>query len=238
MRHWRETLQQDITYALRTAAKSPGFVLAAAGTLALGVGATTAIFSILSGVLLRPLPFGRPDRLVQLTEVDARNGAAVYYADLDDWRKQSRSLEAIASYTYTSKNLLDIAEPERIQTVWAERSLFRVLDVAPAFGRTFTENDPPDVVVLSASLWKRRFGADPGCIGRRISLSNEPFTIIGVMPESFQFPYRASLTEMWIPWSMAPQRALNRNSRMDYAVGPPEARSDHRNGPPGAEPAG
>ena len=105
MRNWRETLQQDIRYALRTAAKSPGFVLAAAGTLALGIGATTAIFSILSGVLLRPLPFGQPDRLVQLTQVDARNGVAVYYADMDDWRKQSRSLEAIAAYTYTSKNL-------------------------------------------------------------------------------------------------------------------------------------
>ncbi len=132
MQHWRETLQQDIRYALRTAGKSPGFVLGAAGTLALGIGATTAIFSILSGVLLRPLPFGQPDRLVQLTQVDARNGVAVYYADMDDWRTQSRSLEAIAGYTYTSKNLVDIAEPERIQTVWAERSLFRVLGVAPA----------------------------------------------------------------------------------------------------------
>jgi len=112
MRHWRETLQQDIQYALRTAGKSPGFVLAAAGTLALGIGATTAIFSILSGVLLRPLPFGQPDRLVQLTQVDARNGVAVYYADMDDWRKQSRSVEAIAGYTFTSKNLLDIVQRE------------------------------------------------------------------------------------------------------------------------------
>ena len=218
MREWRETVQQDIRYALRTAGKSPGFVLGAAGTLALGIGATTAIFSILSGVLLRPLPFAQPDRLVQFTQVDARNGVAVYYADMNDWRTQGRSLEAIASYTYTSKNLLDIAEPERIQTLWAERSLFRVLGVAPIYGRTFTENDPPDVVVLSWSLWRRRFGADPACIGRKISLSNEPFTIIGVMPEGFQFPYRASLTEMWIPWFMPPQRALNRNSRIENAV--------------------
>jgi putative ABC transport system permease protein len=156
---------------------------------------------------------------VQLTQVDARNGVAVYFADMEDWRKQSRSFEAIAGYAFTSKNLLDVAEPERIQTLWAERGLFRVLGVAPIFGRTFTENDPPDVVVLSASLWKRRFGADPTCIGRKISLSNEPFTIIGVMPETFQFPYRASLTDMWIPWSMPPQRALNRNSRIDFAVG-------------------
>ena len=156
---------------------------------------------------------------MQLTQVDARNGVAVYFADMEDWRKQSRSFEAIAGYAFTSKNLLDVAEPERIQTLWAERGLFRVLGVAPIFGRTFTENDPPDVVVLSASLWKRRFGADPTCIGRKISLSNEPFTIIGVMPETFQFPYRASLTDMWIPWSMPPQRALNRNSRIDFAVG-------------------
>src|SRR5258708_37044916 len=115
MGRWRETVQQDIHYALRTARKSPGFVLAAAGTLALGIGATTAIFSILSGVLLRPLPFARPDRLVELPQVDARNGVAVYYADMDDWRKQSATVDAVASYAYTSKNLLDIAEPERIQ---------------------------------------------------------------------------------------------------------------------------
>jgi predicted permease len=215
----RETIQQDIRYALRTARKSPGFVLAAAGTLALGIGATTAIFSILSGVLLRPLPFARPDRLVQLNQADARNSVVLYFADMDDWRKQSRSFEAIAAYGNTSKNLLDIAEPERIQTLWAERSLFRVLGVAPIVGRTFAENDATDVVVLSASLWKRRFGADPACIGRKINLNNEPFTIIGVMPETFQFPYRASLTEMWIPWSMPPQRALNRNSRTDSAIG-------------------
>src|SRR5258708_24141830 len=131
MGRWRETVQQDIHYALRTAGKSPGFVLAAAGTLALGIGATTAIFSILSGVLLRPLPFARPDRLVQLSQIDARNGVAVYFADMDDWRKQSRSFEAMAGYAYTSKNLLDVAEPERIQTLWAERSLFRLLGVAP-----------------------------------------------------------------------------------------------------------
>ncbi len=122
--------------------------------------------------------------------------------------------------------------------MWAERSLFRVLGVAPAFGRTFTENDPPDVVVLSASLWKRRFGADPACIGRRISLSNEPFTIIGVMPESFQFPYRAALTEMWIPWSMARAACVESQLTNRLRRRPPEARRDHRSSAPGAQPAG
>jgi putative ABC transport system permease protein len=217
---WSETILQDIQYALRAARKSPGFVMAATGTLALGIGAITAIFSIVSGVLLRPLPFSHPDDLVQLSQIDARNGTtnAIFYADLEDWRKQSTAFEAMISYWYTSKNLLDTADPERIQAVAAELGLFRMLGVGPLIGRTFREDDPLDVVVLSAGLWKRRFGADPSWIGRKITLDREPYTVIGVMPETFQFPYRSALTEVWIPWKMPPQRASSRNSRVDFVT--------------------
>ena len=133
---WRETVRQDVEFAIRTARKSPGFVLAAAGTLALGIGATTAIFSILSGVLLRPLPFPDPDRLVQINSLDARHRlpGPPFFADVDDLRKQSAAFQGIVGYTYTSKNLQDIPDPERIQGVWAERNLFRVLGVPPLIG--------------------------------------------------------------------------------------------------------
>src|SRR5438105_899182 len=217
---WSETILQDIRYTLRAARKSPGFVMAATGTLALGIGAITAIFSIVSGVLLRPLPFSHPEGLVQLSQQDARNGTTngVFYGDLEDWRKQNTAFEAMVAYGYTSRSLLDVADPERIQAVWAELGLFRMLGVQPLMGRAFREDDPLDVVVLSAGRWKRRFGADPACIGRKITLDREPYTVIGVMPESFQFPYRSALTEVWIPWKMPAQRAANRSSRVDNVV--------------------
>ncbi len=216
---WSESIRQDIRFALRTACRNPGFIAVAIVTLALGIGANTAMFSIVSGVLVRPLPFAHPDRLVQLSQFDARNGVGpVSYRDLEESRKQSPAFETMIAYGNTSKNLLDVPDPERIQTVWAERGLFRMLGVAPIVGRTFQEGDPLDVVVLGAGLWKRRFGSDPSCIGRKITLDREPYTVIGVMPESFQFPYRASLTELWIPWQPPLQFAANRNYRVDAAV--------------------
>ncbi|MEO8373069.1 MAG: ABC transporter permease, partial [Candidatus Solibacter sp.] len=217
MRQWRENIGQDIRFAWRTALRSPGFVLSAAGTLALGIGATTTIFSILSGVLLRPLPFPAPERLVQVEQWDTRSTASVVYlADMEDWQRQSVAIESVASYWFTSKNLVDVPDPERIQTVSADRSLFRVLGVAPLAGRTFADNDEPEVAVLSASLWKRRFSGDTRAIGRKVSLDGRTLTIIGVMPESFQFPYRAARTEMWIP--SRPSQRLSRTSRTNAAV--------------------
>jgi len=219
MNQWREDFRQDLRFAWRTARRSPGFVLAGAGTLALGIGATTAIFSILSGVLLRPLPFAEPGRLIQVQQTDVRNSTgAVFTADIEDWRKAGAAFEGIAAYSFTSKNLVDVPDPERIQGVSADRSLFRVLGVAPQLGRTFAESDEPEVAVLSASLWRRRFGADPRAVGRSMMLDGQPFTILGVMPESFQFPYRAAHTEMWIPVRTAAQRPGSRNSRTEAAV--------------------
>src|SRR5262249_47573569 len=105
------------------------------------------------------------------------------------------------------------SEPERIQAVWADRGLFRMLGVAPLIGRTFQADDPLEVVVLSARLWKRRFGGDSSIVGRKMTLDGAPATVLGVMPETFQFPYRAAVTEMWIPFNLPP--ATNRNRRMD-----------------------
>jgi putative ABC transport system permease protein len=215
----RESIRQDLQYAVRAAGKSPGFFAAATAILALGIGANTAMFSIVSGVLLRPLPYAEPDRLVQIYQTDARFGSvpgAVFTRDLQDWRDHGSSLLETSTYGYIGKNLLDASEPERLQTVRSDRRLFHMLGAEPLIGRTYRDDDPDTVVVLSAGLWKRRFGGDPACVGRKILLDQQPYTIIGVMPESFQFPYRASLTELWIPWDVP--LGGRRNARVDFVA--------------------
>ena len=211
---------QDTRFALRRLGKSPGFALAAMGTLALGIGANTAIFSVVSGVLLRPLPFADPDRLVQLHATFPPSGiGAVALPDLEEWRKQSSSFESFVAYTSRGKNLEGIAEPERILTIGAERGLFRMLGVEALVGRTFRDDDPPQVAVIGAGIWKWRFGGDPAVVGRKIKLDGEDFTVIGVMPEGFQFPYRAANTEMWIPWDPPSQSGIRRYFRSDFVAG-------------------
>ncbi len=210
----------DIRFALRRLVKSPGFALAAIGTAALGIGANTAIFSVVSGVLLRPLPFADPDRLMQLQATFPPSGiGAVALPDLEEWRQQSNSFESFVAYNSFGKNLEGIAEPERIMTIRAERRLFRMLGVEARLGRTFRDDDPLPVAVIGAGIWKRRFGGDPAMIGRKIKLDGEDFTVIGVMPEGFQFPYRAVNTELWIPWEAPPQTAQRRYFRSDFVAG-------------------
>jgi putative ABC transport system permease protein len=210
---------QDIRFALRTLRRSPGFALTAVCTLALGIGANTAIFSVISGVLLRPLPFSDPGRLVQLNQTDARNGTGpVTYSHLEDWRTRATSFEGMVAYGNISKNLQGVEEPERLAAVWAERGLFRLLGVQPIVGRTFREDDPANVAVISARLWWRRFDGDPSCIGRKIMLDGEPYTVIGVMSDDFQFPYRVSRSDLWIPWTVPQPWAHDLNYRVDFVV--------------------
>src|SRR6266853_3809028 len=130
--HGIDALLQDVRFALRTWHKSPGLTIAIIGTLALGIGATTVIFSVISGVLLRPLPFTDPDRLVQLNETSPRNDAGnVIYPDLEAWKSQSVSFESMVAYSNVSRSLQDVDEPEQVMTVAAERGLFRTLGVKP-----------------------------------------------------------------------------------------------------------
>ncbi len=213
------TIPQDIKFALRTARRSPGFIISAVLMLALGIGANTSIFSIVSGVLLRPLPFAEPDRLVQINETDQRFGTGpVAYLDLQEFRTDTSTFQEIVSYGNFARSLLDVANPERLAVVSSDRGLFRMLGVAPIIGRTFRDDDPPDVAVLSAGFWKRRFAADPACIGRKITLDHDIFTIIGVMPERFQFPFRNSLTQVWIPWTIPAAFTSNRYYRVDSVI--------------------
>ena len=216
---WLEQLGQDVRFAARTLRKSPGFTVTVVFTLALATGATTSIFSVVHGVLLRPLPFAHPDRLVQiygrswvsdagLSEPDPVEGP-VGTIELAQFAAQSTTFEAFAAYDLGTRHLDGPDGPERLTAVSADREFFSVLGVEPVAGRTFRPDDPQDVVVISGRLWQRRFNNDPSIIGQKVTLDGRPFTLIGVMPERFQFPYNSaslmngampeSRTDVWVP---------------------------------------
>jgi putative ABC transport system permease protein len=200
---------RDIRYAVRALLSTPGLTLTALLVLALGTGATTAIFSVINGVLLRPLPFADPDRLVQFEPMGV--------LDFKDSRERTRSFESMVAFQVVNKNLQDAPEPERIGAVAAERGLFDVLGVQPLIGRTFAPTDGTTVAVVSEKFWTRRFGASAPLSDRKITLDGEPYTVIGIMPERFQFPYRAATIEIWIPAELP--RTANRFQRIDVAIG-------------------
>jgi hypothetical protein len=212
-----QSLLQDLRFALRAWRHRPAFVLAAIGTLALGIGANTAIFSVVSGVLLRPLPFAHPDRLVQVDETLPREPVfPVEIRDLLQWHPRNSSLEGIAGYTFTSRTLQNVADPEQVSMVAGERDMLGVLGVPPLAGRIIRLDDPPNVAVASYGFWKRRLGGDSRALGRAIQLDGEGFTIIGVMPPSFRFPYTARDNDLWVPFEQLPQ--FRGRGRMDYVV--------------------
>ncbi len=173
---------------------APGFAFTAMLTLALGIGANTAVFSVISGVLLRPLPFVSPDRLVQVTENQPGTPSTVatrgpvFARDLTDFRRGSRLVAAFVAYTASSRSLLGLGEPERLSVLETEPGLFTLLGVAPLIGRTLSANDNPHVAVASAAFWRSHFAGDPAALGRVLSLGGEPHVLIGVMPDEFQFP--------------------------------------------------
>jgi len=200
----------DARYALRQLRKAPGFTFVAVLTLALGVGATTAMFSVVNGVLLRPLPYPDSDALVRVHEIVPQYGLfSVAPASFLDWRQQNSVFDHVAAYTTTSATLAGPSGPERIQGMQVSWDLFPLLRVPPQLGTTFTaEQDKPGapaVVVLSHSMWQQRFGGDPGVIGRSITLNGVPVTIIGVMPAEFYFPTRTP--EFWRPLALNPANA-------------------------------
>src|SRR5258707_4500369 len=164
MRGTMDTLRQDLAYALRRLRQAPGFTAVAVATLALGIGANTAIFSVVNAVLLRPLPYDEPERLVYLTERHPKyeSGMSISYPDFADWRAQNRVFENIGVVNYRDYNLTGRGEPERLRTGQASADLFSALRVQAKLGRLFTNEDDrvgaPAVVVLSHELWQRRLG--------------------------------------------------------------------------------
>jgi putative ABC transport system permease protein len=212
------TVWQDLRYAIRLLAKSPGFTLVAVLTLALGIGANTAIFTVVYGVLLRPLPFPQPDRIVQLAET--------YRADSDEmdlsWdelkhlREYGKLFEHIAGYTDVGFNLATGNEAEHIRGVPASAEYFQVLGVHPNFGREFIPDDDRGegqrVAILSHELWMRRFGGDPAVIGRKILLSGDAYTVIGLMPAGFDPRASSELNpgiraDAWVPLALVAKTA-------------------------------
>src|SRR5262245_12674202 len=187
-----ETFRQDLRYAFRRLLKSPGFTLVALLTLSLGIGANSAIFSVINGVLLRPLPYAEPDRLVALYHVSEGQRSAMSGPNFMDLRKTSQTLADAAAVAGARVILTGQGDPVRLDAAEVSASLFDLLGVAPALGRTFradeNETGKTKVVLLSWGLWQQRFGGDPRVLGRRIVLDGVPSEVIGVMPQGFSYP--------------------------------------------------
>jgi putative ABC transport system permease protein len=202
-----QTTLQDLRYAARMLLKSPGFTLVAVLTLALGIGANTAIFTVVNALLLRPLPYAEPDRLVMVwQDFRARGGPADEWAspgNYTDWSREKTLFENVAAIGGWRPTLTGGAEPEPIPGEQVSYEYFDVLRVRPALGRGFRADDDvpnaPRVAVLSDALWKRRFGGDPAAVGRTITLSGEPHEIIGVLPASFRPVLLTQTGEIWRP---------------------------------------
>ncbi len=212
----------DLKFAFRQLVKNPGFTAVAVITLALGIGANTAIFSFVNAILLRPLPFPDADRLVQVYENYSMSGARRVPVEppiFNEWRKQNKSFDGLAARAFRGFILTGRGDPEGLAAGELSANVFSLLRVQPLLGRTFLPEEETygkqHVVLLSYELWERRFGKDRGIIGQNITLSDEPYTVIGVMPARTFFPDRN--TQVWTPLAFAPEEAANRQSH-NYAV--------------------
>ena len=215
--HLLGDLWQDLRYGWRTLLKNPGFTTVAVIALALGIGANSAIFSVVNTVLLRPLPYKKPERLVMVWEDNSKQGFprdTPSPANFMDWRDQNHVFESMAALVEISFNLTGAGDPERIDGQRVSASLFSLLGVEPQLGRGFrAQEDQPGgnhVVIISHGLWQRRFGFDPDIIGKPINLNGESFTVVGVMPRTFQFPTRRD--QLWVPIAFNAKEAGERGN--------------------------
>ncbi len=207
---WLEQLGRDTRYAVRSIARNPGFAVVAVLALALGIGANTAVFSVVNGVLLRPLPFPEPERLVWIQDGVSQTDRAGWPACMQDflhWKSRARSFEQLGAYTTNRYNLTgDGGEAEQLTGAAVTAQFFDVLGAHPLRGRIFTpDEDQPGrtaAVLLSERLWMRRYRSDPNAIGRTIELNGRPFTVIGVMPAGFRF--RTPDLDVWTILTLTP----------------------------------
>jgi putative ABC transport system permease protein len=224
-------LIQDVRYALRSLLNRPSFMLISVITLALGIGASTAIFSVVHAVLLRTLPYSSADRLVMVWEDTHQTGGradnVINLGNFFDWKEQSHTFEDMAAFFDISAKLTGDGDPEEVPSQIATPNLFSVLGVNPIMGRTFAPDDgkpnQPEVVVLSYALWQRRFGGDEHVVGRHLTLNNRDFTVIGVLPRDFTLHIaRTSMSskpaEIFRPWQVS-NELRQRHGRFAMAVG-------------------
>ena len=185
-----ESLMQDLKYAARVLLKSPGFVLIAVLTLALGIGANSALFSVVNGVLLRPLPFPRPNELVLVSEKTANfESSSISYPNFQDWRRSNASFASIVAYRNDDFSITGSGEAERVRVGMVSAGFFEMLGVNPTRGRLFTADEDrkgiAPVALISTGLWQRKFGSAPDIVGKRITMNGDSYTVIGVIPASF-----------------------------------------------------
>ena len=204
-------IRQDLTFALRTLRKAPGFTLAAVLAIALGIGANTAIFTVVKQVLLQPLPYPDPDRIVNVNEWSRGQPSAVSPPNGRDWRDGNRTLEAIAFYNEQVLTLSGGDLPSRVTAGAVDARMADVMRVAPILGRSFSDDDMRPsarmVAILGYDLWQRAFGGDPGIVSRQITLEAEPFEVVGVMPRGYEFP---DGSELWIPLRLSESNLSDR----------------------------
>ena len=218
------SLPSDLRHACRVLLKAPVFTAVTVITLAFGIGANSAIFSLVNAVLLRPLGYAEPERLMLIYEGFGGPGKiGVSPPDFVDLTTLQRPFSSIGAYRTTQYELSGTGDPERITGVRVSAAVFPILGVPPAIGRTFVESDDqpgPDVAVLSHGLWQRRFGGDPQAVGRTITLDRRPYTVVGVMPAAFQFPKRGPQingepAQVWTPLALDPfERSQNARGMM------------------------
>jgi predicted permease len=218
-----QRLLQDLRYGLRVLAKNAGFTAVAVITLALGIGANTAIFSVVNAALLRPLPYDDPGRLVYVWSAEKARGinqSTVSIPDLHDWREQNHVFEGIAGWWSGTYNLSGGDEPRQVGGWTVSPNFFGVLGARPELGRTFARDEETGgkgrVVVLSHSLWIASFGGDRSILGRIITLDGEPHTVIGVMPAEFSSPFPG--VQVWVPWPMGSESIAARGNRFMRVV--------------------
>ena len=213
---WLDDAGRDIQYATRMLRRSPGFTIAAVLTLALGIGANSAIFTVVHAVMLRPLPYPEPDRLIGVVQQHKAFGAdIVTLPDYLEWRDQAKSLTVLAGAWRITVNLTGVDEPERLAGAAITANLFTTLGVAPQLGTTFRDNtNDAQSVVLSDRLWRRHFGAGADVLRRTVSLNGVKRTVIGVMPPGFAWPEGV---EVWIP--LVPEASMNRGYHQLQVVG-------------------
>jgi putative ABC transport system permease protein len=210
---WIEDLAQDVRYAGRTLLRRPGFTAVAAITLALGIGATTALFGVVKTVLLTPLPYGNPEQVAVVWSAwKGFDQTWLSYDEYEAWDTEIPAIDDVAIFFDGAINIGGVGEPERIRSARVGADLFRVLGVTPAIGRGFLpeEDQPggPNVIVLGHALWQRRFGGDAAIVGQQIQVNGEASTVVGVMPPRFKLPTdysAAGPTEAWLPLAIAPE---------------------------------
>ena len=220
---WFDTLRQDFRYGLRTLYRSPGFAAVAALTLALGVGANTAIFSVVYGVLLEPLPYKDAARLILLNETTPRVGVvSVSYPNFLDWRAQSSQFSQMAAVHGARFNLAGVSQPENINGQAVSPNFLSLLGIRPFLGRDFDASEEKSgaapVVMLSYSLWQGHLGGDPNAVGRTIMLDGRGYTIIGVLPATFRWPDKVDVLEPIGVWATQGSEATERSDRGDMVV--------------------